>query len=73
MNIYKITTSSHGRVIEIIAQAESVENAITNFKQANKNAFGKFTQHNEINTEGEIIKCEKLEQIFSTLPAIYYM
>ena len=73
MNIYKITTSSHGRILEIIAQAKSMEEALEDFKQANKNAYGRFTEHNEINTEGEIIKCEKLEQLFAGFKGIYYM
>lgn len=73
MNIYKITSSSHGRTLEIIAQADTMQDAIEDFKQANKNAFTKFTEHNEINTEGEVIKCEKLEQLFAGFKGVYYM
>lgn len=73
MNIYKITTSSHGRTLEIIATAKCMEDALHDFKQANINAFAKFTEHNEIRTEGEIIKCEQLSQLFSGFTGRYYM
>lgn len=73
MNIYQITVSSHGRTLKVIATANTMQDAIEDFKQANKNAFRKFTEHNEINTEGTIVKCETLEQIFAGLKSKYYM
>ncbi|MDO8628201.1 MAG: hypothetical protein Q7R56_00420 [Nanoarchaeota archaeon] len=72
MNIYKITLNSHGRTIEMLAQAETAENALTDITQANKNAYSFLTNHKEVNTEGEIIKVEKLSQIYGGLKATYY-
>lgn len=72
MNIYKITLSSHGRVIHLIAQGENITQIIQNCEQANKNAFKEFTEHNEITTEGEILKCEKLEEIYATKDTKYF-
>jgi tRNA splicing ligase len=73
MNMFKITVSSHGRTIEIISVAETMGKALTDVKQANKNAYTRLTQGDEIDTEGEIIKCEKLEQLFAGFNGRYYM
>lgn len=71
--MFKITVSSHGRTIEIIAQAKTMEEAIKDLKQANQNAYGLLTDHKETDTEGEIIKCEKMNQLFAGFTGIYYM
>ena len=73
MNMYKITTNSHGRILEIIATAKTAEDALKDFKQANKNAYSILTENEEIGTEGEIIKIEILKQLFAGFDGIYYM
>ncbi|MDO8628206.1 MAG: hypothetical protein Q7R56_00445 [Nanoarchaeota archaeon] len=71
-NIYKVTLNSHGRIIEMIVQAKSAKDALSDISQANKNAYSFLTNHKEIDTEGEIVKVEKLSQIFGGLKATYY-
>lgn len=72
-NLYKFTVSSHGRNIEIIAKAKSMQDAIEDFKQANRNAYRIHTKNEEIATEGEILKCELLTQLYAGFKGIYYM
>lgn len=73
MNIYQITVTSHGRTLKIFAITDTIQNALENFKQANKNAYNTITNGEETGTEGEITDITKLNQLFGGTNTTYYM